>query len=148
MRAIRYPLMMALALLALPALAAADSAQVRLGEVENRAAVGDADVDRLFRAAVERELDRIDLRGVKARDAFVLSATLVRIESRERDREAESTAVVSATLRRAKGGELHAIIQGRARVVDDRQARRTAELSAVRGAVHSAVRRVPEALRR
>ncbi len=136
-----------LCLLAGPA-AGGENAQVRLGELENRAAAGDSTLDRLFRNAVQRELDHIDLSGIKAGEQFVLSATLLRIESRQKAREAESTAVVSATLRRAKGGELHAIIQGRARVVEGKQDRRTAELGAVRGAVKSAVRRVPEALQR
>ena len=60
---------------------------------------------------------------------------------------ARTTCVVSATLTKQRGGALHAIISGRARVEDAPAEARSAELSAMRAAVHNALIRVPEALR-
>ena len=127
------------------ALARAGASPVSLGEVkvEKR----DPALEREFRGVVVRELDRLDLSSADQRDRFVLSAALVTMTTRERSGHAESVAVVSATLRRARGGALHAIIQGRAQVTDDPKQQRDVELSAMRAAVRKALARVPEAIK-
>ena len=124
----------------------AKSSPVALGEVKNRADEGDVRVDRTFRSAVEAELRSLDLSNVHPSERYVLSATLTKMDVKSRKRQAESTAVVSATLRSARGGALRAIIEGRAKAVEDGESASVKE-SAVRGAVRSAFRRVPEALR-
>lgn len=132
-------------LLAVTAPVFAGTSPVSLGEVKVQRA--DPDLQRAFRGMVVRELGRLDLSVVHCQEHFVLSAALVKMSTRERSGHAESTAVVSATLRRARGGALHAVIQGRARVSDDPKQRRIIELTALRAAVRNALRRVPEAIR-
>lgn len=129
------------------AAAPADGGQrpVSLGEVTARAP-GRAFVP-LFRAAVTRELSQIDFSKAKPGERFVLSAALVRLHAATRSDGTEATCVVSATLRRARGGGLHAILRGRARALDGARQTRQAEIDAMNAAVHSALRRVPDALR-
>jgi hypothetical protein len=134
------------ALCALSVDAVAKSPPVALGEVQNRAAKGDVRIDKTLRTAVEHELRTLDLSNVRGSERYVLSATLTKSDVTAKDRTAESTAVVSATLRQARGGALRAIIEGRAKAVEDGEGR-SAQISAVKAAVRSAVRRVPEALR-
>ena len=100
-----------------------------------------------FKTAVQSELAGIDLRAVKPADRYVLSASLVKMETSADGDRARTTCVVSATLTKQRGGALHAIISGRARVEDAPAQTRSAELSALRAAVHNALARVPEALR-
>jgi hypothetical protein len=100
-----------------------------------------------FKTAVQRELAGIDLTAVKPADRYVLSASLVKMETSADGDRARTTCVVSATLTKQRGGALHAIINGRARVEDAPAETRSAELTALRAAVHNALVRVPEALR-
>lgn len=123
----------------------AGSSPVALGEV--KVVRSDPTLERAFRGLVEHELGEIDLSGVKAQDRYVLSAALVKMATRESDRQAETVAVVSATLRRARGGSIHAVIQGRAQASDRSGKVRAVELSAMRAAVRSALGRLPEALK-
>lgn len=127
--------------------APADGGQrpVALGEVTAHA-MGRSFVP-LFRAAVKRELAHIDFGKAPPRERFVLSAALLRLHASARDDGTEATCVVSATLRSARGGALHAILHGRAKALDGARRTREAEIDAMNAAVHSALRRVPEALR-
>jgi hypothetical protein len=126
---------------------AADRAPLALGQVTTRVDRKSVALRAAFRSAVERELDGIDLSRVKASDRYVLSAALVTMDTRADGERTETTCVVSATLTRERGGALHAIIRGRARAEDAPSEARSVELSAMRAAVHSALIRVPEALR-
>ncbi len=135
------------AALAIAPSVAAGRAPLALGQVTTRL---DRDSDALrsaFRSAVERELSGIDLSKVKPSDRYVLSAALVKMDTRADGERTETTCVVSAMLTRERGGALHAIIRGRARAEDAPSEARSVELSAMRAAVHSALIRVPEALR-
>lgn len=132
----------AAAIFGLGARADAGTAPVSLGEV--RVEKSDAELERAFRGALATELDRLQI-AAKPNERYVLSAALVTTTTRERSGQAESVAVVNATLRRAPGGALHAVIRGRAQVVDEPN--RPVELSAMRAAVRSTVRRVPEAIK-
>jgi hypothetical protein len=140
-----------LSLLALGAVGAlgshakAGTSPVALGEV--RVPKPDAVLKREFRRLVVRELGRLDLEGVRSDDRYVLSAALVQMTTEEDDGQAESTAVVSATLRRERGGTLHAMLEGRARAVDGPHRAKSAEHNAMRAAVRVALTRVPEALK-
>ena len=127
--------------------APADGGQrpVALGEVTAHA-TGRSFVP-LFRAAVVRELDHIDFGKAEPRERFVLSAALVRLHASASRDGTEATCVVSATLRRARGGELHAILRGRAKALDGAHRTREAEIDAMNAAVHSALHRVPEAMK-
>lgn len=98
-------------------------------------------------SAVKRELGRIDLSSVRARDKYVLSASLVKLQTVKSGDQIETSCVVSATLSRAGSGALHAVLQGRARAIDAPSAHKTAERAALDAAVKGAMRRLPEALR-
>lgn len=123
----------------------AGSSPVALGEV--KVTRSDPSLERTFRGLVERELGEVDLSKVKGQDRFVLSASLVQMATRESSGQAETIAVVSATLRRARGGSIHAVIQGRAQATDRPSQVRSVERSAMRAAVRSALARLPEALK-
>ncbi len=123
----------------------AGSSPVALGEV--KVVRADPKLEQAFRGLVERELGEVDLSNVKAQDRFVLSASLTQMATRESSGQAETVAVVSATLRRARGGSIHAVINGRAQATDRPSKVRSVELSAMRAAVRSALGRLPEALK-
>jgi len=124
---------------------------VALGEVESKVRRSERWLYRALRRALKQELSRMEL--PKAPDQYVLSVSLTQLytkrldgDERSNDSEAESTAVISAILRKAKGGALHAILRGKATAVDVRVPTREIELSALQAAVRSALRRVPEAI--
>jgi hypothetical protein len=131
-------------------LADAGGAPLALGKVTTRVAPRDQALRNAFRSAVERELASIDLssiKPVKPADRYILSASLVKMETSADGERARTTCVVSATLTRERGGALHAIIDGRARAEDAPSEARSVELSAMRAAVHSALVRIPDAIR-
>ena len=85
----------------------------------------------------------LDLRASR-RDA-VRSASLVRLDAEyERGLVSGATCVVSITLRSRDGGVLFAVLEGHARA---QGASSHVPESALRGAVHGALARVPEALK-
>jgi hypothetical protein len=95
-----------------------------------------------LRADLDAEMRDLDLRG--ARKDAILSVSLVKLHTeRTRDGGAASC-VVSATLRSRRGGTLFAVLEGRA---EARGSSGHVPESALRGAVHGALSRVPEALR-
>jgi hypothetical protein len=145
-RRLVFALSVVLGAWALPA-SAGKTAEVALGELNAKGASGNSSLARLFETSVERELSRLDLSRAKRHDRFVLSATLMSVASTKRADGAEARAVVSATLRKAQGGELHAIVRGSATATDAAAASSHAERAALQAAVKSALKRVPEALR-
>ena len=144
---VRFALALAVGLLTLPAGGRqADAAPVTLGEVTSSVSRPNLDVQDALRRLATSELGRVDLRGAR-RGHWVLSVTLLRMETRLEERRARTTCVVSAMLRSERGGELHAILGGRAELEDAPRSVRALELGALRVAVHGAVGRVPDALR-
>jgi len=95
-----------------------------------------------LRADLDDEIRALDLRG--ARKDAILSVSLVRLDTERAKGSDAATCVVSATLRSRKGGVLFAVLEGRARA---QGASGHVSESALRGAVHGALSRVPEALR-
>ena len=79
-------------------------------------------------------------------DAYVLSASLVRLDARESRDGARASCVVSATLRQARTGTLLAMMRGSGTAEDDRNMLEGAKERALEAAVYGAVRRLPEAL--
>jgi len=129
-----------LALLAPAKAADAGSQGLSLGEIAVLAPAA-APMSGLFRTTLESEMQGLDLHA-SHKDA-ILSASLVKLDA-EKQRSLESaTCVVSITLR-SRSGNLFAMLEGRA------QAQGSSDHvpeSALRGAVHGALTRVPEALR-
>jgi Skp family chaperone for outer membrane proteins len=132
--------------LAVSVRADAGNAAVSVGRITTRVPQRD-DVRRELESAVKRELGKVDLKGARGSGRYVLSASLVKMETVTESDQAEATCVVSATLTRQKGGALHAVLQGRARAIDSKDSAKNAEVEALRAAVRSAIGRVPEAIR-
>ena len=77
----------------------------------------------------------------------MLSATLVRLDSVIASDSVRATCVVSVALLRDNGATLHAVIRGRATAEESKVHADAARADALRAAVHSAITRVPQALR-
>lgn len=115
----------------------ADSKHLSLGEVAVVPSSASA-MEGTLKSALESEMKDLDLRGAH-KDA-ILSVSLVKLDT---DRRSSSTeCVVSATLR-SRSGVLFAMVEGRARAVGSDHVSE----NALRGAVHGALSRVPDALK-
>jgi len=98
-----------------------------------------------LRALFRAELASAEFSRVKTNERYVLSATLVRLDSVQSSDSARATCVVSVAILRRDGATLYALIHGRA-IAEEAEAH-GARSGALRGAVHSAMLRVPKALR-
>ena len=83
----------------------------------------------------------------RPREHFVLSATLVRLDAEQVGQGARATAAVSLVLRRAREQSLHAILNGHATAEETNGSVSETRVDALRAAVASALRRLPEAVR-
>jgi hypothetical protein len=136
---------LALAVLLVPTRAPAVEIPVFLGEV----GVGKAkpEVRTELRSLLSAELAATDFAQVKTHDHFALSTTLVRLDSVVGADSVRATCVISVALLRDNGATLHAVIRGRATAEESKTQIGAAESDALRAAVHSALTRVPQALR-
>ena len=117
-------------------------------EVRTMVERGDRDLRELLRDTVESELSRMDLSGAPTGTRFVLSASLVRLETSTSRTATRSSCRVSLTLREVKRGALHAILDGSALAEDSASGGARAENGAIAGAVRGAMRSLPEAVRK
>ena len=92
------------------------------------------------------ELSSADFAHVKTNEHYMLSATLMRLDSTLSPDSVRATCVVSVALLRDGGATLYAVIHGRATADDARAHVDAAQSDALRAAVHSAMTRVPQAL--
>jgi hypothetical protein len=102
------------------------------------------EVENELRSLLRAELASAEFLRLKTSRHYVLSATLVRLESVQSADSARATCVVSVAVLR-DGATLHALIDGRA-TAEEAQAPE-ARSDALRAAVHSAMVRVPKVLR-
>ncbi len=100
-----------------------------------------------MRSMLSEELAATNFANVKTHERFPLSATLVRLDNVVDHESVRSTCVVSVALLRDKGATLHAVIRGRATAEEAKGEVEAAQSDALRAAVHSAITRVPQALR-
>jgi hypothetical protein len=110
--------------------------------------VGNAkpEVRTAMRALLRAELTSADFAHVKTNEHYMLSATLVRLDSALSSDSVRATCVVSVAVLRDGGATLYAVIHGRATADDARAHVDAAQSDALRAAVHSAMARVPQAL--
>ena len=137
------PWLVALATFGLPATSRAGEAPVTLGEV--RASTEAGDFSRPLRALLRDGIARAALG--RSREPFVLSATLVRLDAERIGGGTRATAAVSLVLRRAREQSLYALVSGRATAEAASGSVGETLDDALRGAVESALRRLPEAVR-
>lgn len=117
---------------------------VAIGEVSGKIESGE--FTPTLRRALEQELSAAELGRRDSRERFVLSATLVRLTAEHKDGNARATAVVSMALRRVRENTLYAILSGRATAEEAAPGVDSARDSALRAAVRSALRRLPDAV--
>ena len=128
---------------AVPRTSGAGEPVVAVGEVRASTPAGEFSVP--FKSALAEAIASAELGS--SREKFVLSATLVRLEAEKVGHGARASAAVSLVLRRAREQTLYAVLNGRATAeATDSSVSETRE-DALRAAVRSAVRRLPEALR-
>ena len=135
------------ALLTLTVPAQASDARVVLGEVSSQVVRTGVDYQAIVRLVPEAELSHLDLRPIPDGRRVIVSVSLVRLDTKAASAGADATCRVSATLRNAKSGAIFATLEGQARATGG-GARAAAEASAVLGALHGMLARVPDALRR
>lgn len=116
---------------------------VAVGEV--RAGVPWAEFSAPLKTALLDGIARVELGP--AREKFVLSATLESLAAERIGKGARASAVVSLVLRSARRQTLHAVLTGRATAEATDSTVAELRTDAVRAAVRSALRRLPEALR-
>jgi hypothetical protein len=116
---------------------------VSLGEVSGTTPAGEFSTP--LRSAVREALDAAELG--RPRERFVLSASLETLSAKRDGRRVSATAVVSIVLRREKAQTLHAILRGNATAEASDVTLDSAREDALRAAVESAMRRLPEAVR-
>jgi hypothetical protein len=145
-RALVWTSRLALACAALAPAASAAERPVALGNVvvpEERS----VEAARHLRRALEDGLDGVDFGRAPVRSRFLLSATLVKLESVSENKTVRTTCVISLALTRQHDSTLQAVINGRAMAEDAQAASEATRDDALRGAVHSALSRLPELVR-
>jgi hypothetical protein len=133
------------ALLAVSAPSSASDPPVTLGEVHASTDAGD--FSEPLRALLRDALVRTPLEPAPARAPFILSATLVRLDAERVGHGARATAAVSLVLRRAREQALYALVNGHATAEEPDATLGETRADALRAAVDSALRRLPEAVR-
>jgi len=116
---------------------------VAVGEVSGSTPSGEFSIP--LRSALNEGV--ADLTVTAPRDRFVLSATLLRLDAEQLGRGARASAEVSLVLRRARQQTLYAVIKGNATAEAADSTLGETRADALRAAVRSALRRLPEALR-
>jgi hypothetical protein len=134
--------LVALSVLLASAPAPAGEVPIFLGPV----GVGKArpEVEGELRSLLRAELASAEFSRVRTNQRYVLSATLMRLDSVQSAESARATCVLSVAILR-DGSTLHALIHGRATAEEAKAP--AARSDALRAAVHSAMTRVPKALR-
>jgi hypothetical protein len=115
---------------------------VSLGEVSGKTPGGEYQAR--LRSAVLEELERAELG--RSSERYVLSASIETLRTKQDGRRVSATAVVSLALRREKEQTLHAILRGNATAEASDVTLDSAREDALRAAVESAMRRLPEAV--
>ncbi len=134
--------LVALSLLLASGVALAGEIPIFLGAI----GIGQArpEIEGELRSLLRAELASAEFSRLKTNELYVLSATLVRWDSVQSSESAHATCVVSVAILR-DGSTLYALINGRATTEDAKAP--AARSDALRAAVHSAMVRVPKALR-
>jgi hypothetical protein len=126
-----------------PSTGLAGEPPVAVGEVSASTPSGEFSIP--LRSALNEGIASLSV--ATPRDRFVLSATLLHLDAVEVGRGARASAEVSLVLRRARQQTLYAVIKGHATAEAAESSLGETRDDALRAAVRSALRRLPEALR-
>ena len=106
------------------------------------------DLAATVRETAEKQVASLDLTKVPKSSRFVVSASLVGLDTDVKSDNATIDARVSVTVRDGRTGALRAMLSGKAKVETMRRAVIIGEDKAIEAAVESAMSRVPEVLRK
>jgi hypothetical protein len=123
--------------------AEAKAPAVTIGKVTTEAA-SKPELQPELKTAIEKEVAQLDLSNAK--QTYVLSAALVTLETVKESDRVESTCVITAELSKKGEGTIRAVLRGKAKVTDAKDAVQEAERTALRAAARSTVKRLPEAV--
>ena len=118
--------------------------RIELGEVNVRVRRRERELSETLRTTLQQRLRDLELPPSRQPKHYILHASLVRLRTEKSGGEMSTTCVVSATLRQAEGGTLHAILRGRATSAGSRRDHN--ERIALKAAVRSVLGRVPDAV--
>lgn len=122
--------------------AGAGAPPLAIGEVKATTPAGE--FGPALKQALREELSQASLPPRRAQ--LVLSATLVKLTAEKKDGSVRATAVVSLALRRARDSTLHAMLSGKATAEEAADSVEQTRDSALRAAVRSALRGLPQAV--
>ena len=143
----RRALALVLALAALAVSAQAGERRITIGEVSSKVTRSGINYESLLRSASEEELQALDLSHVPRGKRVIVSVALVRLDTLGDPRALDTTCEVSAAVREAQGGNMIAILSGKARGTSG-AAPGSVESTLVHGAIHGALAHIPEVLER
>jgi hypothetical protein len=131
---------------------AASSSPVSIGDVQvapdaSASTEGAPELGRALRAALSDELSHVAGLG-QVRRPLIVSATLTRLSSEQRDERTKATATISLALRRADDQVLFAELRGRASVEESTSNAASLRRAVLQGAVRGALARLPEVVQR
>lgn len=141
------PLLVAAAALALSSSAAfaAKTKLVSIGEVIATAPEAKGKLP-LVRSTLEEELDTIDWRKSTRMKPYVVSVSVVGLDTERTQEKISTTCILSTTVRSAKDGSVVIILNQRSRAENDPAHARVVEDGAIRAAASAAIRKIPGAL--
>ena len=146
-RCVRALSIVALAFVAQTALAGAKDKAVSV-EANSTVTREGRDLAATVRESAEKQVASLDMTKVPKASRFVVSASLVALETDVKTENAVIDARVSVTIRDGRTGALRAMLSGRAKAETMRRAVVLGEDRAIEAAVESAMSRLPEVLRK
>lgn len=141
-RAVAVKWLAASLLLAIAPLAHGTPCPVSVGEVSSQVHRPHVDLPLALRSELRQALD--DMPMPQPRDPLILSASLLRMDTERNAQRTLTTCVVAASVRQAKSGNLLATLKGRVRVEEQGVPVASTERLAMRSAVRSAIKRLPQ----
>ncbi|HQP34080.1 MAG TPA: hypothetical protein PLI95_02835 [Polyangiaceae bacterium] len=117
-------------------------------EVFSRVSRQGRDLRTSMRQNLESALKRVEWSRSSDRGPFVLTTSLVRLDTSTSEGTTRVSCTVSMTIRERKRGNIRAIVEGRGRTESAPSAATLAEEEALGAAIRGAVKGLPEAIRR
>lgn len=130
--------------------AGAGAAKVKLlsiGEVVSSQAKSSGKLS-LVRSTLEKELETIDWRKSTRNKPYIVSVSIVRIDTQTTRDKVSTTCELSTTVRLARDGSVVAILNQRSRAENEPVYAKSVEEGAIRAAASAAIRKIPVALER
>ena len=102
----------------------------------------------LVRSTLEQELETIDWRKSTSNKPYVVSVSIVNLQTETTRDKVSTTCELSTTVRLARDGSVVAILNQRSRAENEPVYAKSVEDGAIRAAASAAIRKIPVALER